>query len=941
MTNYTIIPMRLKVFIVLFLMACQTMSLAQNWTSNINAKNIGPTVFSGRVVDIAVNPDSPQEFYVAYASGGVWHTKNNGISFQPIFDDQAVITVGDIDVDWKTGTIYIGTGEVNSSRSSYAGNGVYKSTDNGKSWTHLGLEETHHIGSVTIDPENSDEIWVAALGHLYTQNKERGLYHSIDGGKNWTQAIYINDSTGIVDFVIDPDNPSIMYAAAWQRDRKAWNFIESGQHSGVFQSTDNGATWNEITTQESGFPKGNGVGRIGLAIAKGEKKNALVVVLDNYNRRPKTEEKKDEKLTKDDFASMSKEDFLALDQEKLKAYLDENGFEEKYDSETVSKMIKEDKIKPIALKEYVEDANRLLFDTPVVGAEVYTYSDGQWEKTTDEYFDGLYNSYGYYFGEIQVNPQDSNQMYIMGVPIIRSDDGGKTWKNINGDNVHADHHALWINPNNPSHLILGNDGGINISYDYGENWNKCNSPAVGQFYTVNVDNASPYNVYGGTQDNGVWVGPNTYSQNTSWHAYGKYPYDVLLGGDGMKVEIDTRDNSTVYTGFQFGNYFRINKKADEFEYITPKHELGDRPYRWNWQSPILLSSHNQDILYMGANKLLRSFDQGENFEVISPDLTKGGKTGDVAFGTLATISESPLKFGLIYTGSDDGNIMKTLDGGVNWIPIHESLPQNKWISRVVASQHSKDRVYVTLNGYRDDDFKTYIYKSDDQGATWQTLCEKLYAGPVNVIIEDPSNADLLYVGTDEGLYFSYDQGSNFLEMAAEMPNVPVHDLVIQKEANDLIVATHGRSFYKINLDKVQDIKNALAKELVIYQPDEIRFSKSWGSRRNIYSDYRLPEANLTYFSNNEQSAKLSVIKDGITLYSNDLDLNYGFNVISYDLHIYEEKVEKLQKCLRKELENKDYSIEKSDNGIYYLPPSEYEVILKTENKETSTTLKIK
>ncbi|MCB0549959.1 MAG: glycosyl hydrolase, partial [Phaeodactylibacter sp.] len=632
----------------------QRQALAERSIANaIEFRNVGPTIMSGRVADLDVWAEDPSHFYVAYASGGLWKTENNGTSFEPLFDNEMVMTIGDIAVDWQRNTIWVGTGEVNSSRSSYAGVGIYKSTDGGKTWQHLGLAETHHIGRVVLHPGNPDVAWVAALGHLYSPNEERGIFKTSDGGKTWEKTLYINENTGGIDLIIDPDESNTLYAATWERERRAWNFVESGEGSAIYKSTDGGATWANISKDKGSFPSGEFAGRIGLDLIKQDGKTILYAAIDNYERYTKEEE--EDQLTKDELRNMSKEDFLKLEAYLLKDYLRRFDFPERYDVAKVRKMVESGEIQPKALVEYVEDANALLVDSPVYGLEVYRSTDGgSWEKAHEKVIERVYNTYGYYFGQIRVAPYDANKLFTMGVPVLRSDDGGKTWENINGDNVHGDHHALWINPKRPGHLILGNDGGVNISYDDGKSWIKCNTPAVGQFYAIATDMAEPYRVYGGLQDNGVWMGPSTYKASTNWHDSGQYPYRAIQGGDGMQVAIDTRDNETVYTGFQFGNYFRINTHTNKREYITPKPELGERPYRWNWQAPIHLSAHNPDILYMGANKLLRSLNQGKDFEEISGDLTKGGLKGDVPFGTLSSIHESPLQFGLLYTGSDDG-----------------------------------------------------------------------------------------------------------------------------------------------------------------------------------------------------------------------------------------------------------------------------------------------
>ena len=656
--------------------------------NGIPFRSVGPTVFSGRVVDIAVSPDDPSHFYVAYASGGLWKTTNNGISFEPLFDHELVMTIGAIAVDWENQTIWVGTGEVNSSRSSYAGIGMYKSTDDGKTWQHMGLPETHHIGKVMIHPDAPNTVWVAALGHLYSPNEERGIFKTTDGGQTWTKTLFVNENTGAVDLVVDPLNANVLYAATWHRERRAWNFVESGSGTGIYKSTDAGQSWMLITKKNNGFPIGEGAGRIGLALYHQGDQSVLYASIDNYFRKPK-EDPEPGKLTKDMLRTMSKEEFLALPKYQIEDYLKSYRFPRKYKVKSVLKMVEKEDIVPEDLVKYVEDANALLFDTPVKGLEVYASTDGgqSWSKRNEKSLDGVYFSYGYYFGTIRVAPQNPDKVYCLGVPVIKSEDGGKTFTNINGDNVHSDHHALWVNPERPGHLILGNDGGINISYDDGAHWNKCNTPAVGQFYYIAVDHQTPYHIYGGLQDNGTWGGPSSYKAATSWQASGKYPYDRVGGGDGMQVAVDTRNNKIIYVGSQFGNYFRLDRSSQKRTYITPKPNLGEAPYRWNWQAPIHLSIHNQAIFYMGSNFLHRSMNQGDDFKIISPDLTKGGLKGDVAFGTLTTIHESPLKFGLLYTGSDDGLVHLSKDGGHSWKNISKGLPEDLWVARVIASAH--------------------------------------------------------------------------------------------------------------------------------------------------------------------------------------------------------------------------------------------------------------
>lgn len=918
----------------------------QSILNGIKFRSVGPSVFSGRVVDLEVSPTDPSHFYVAYASGGLWKTENNGMSFTPLFDNEVVMTIGDIAVDWERNIIWVGTGEVNSSRSSYAGVGMYKSEDGGKSWQHYGLTETHHIGRVILHPTDPNTLWVAALGHLYSPNEERGIFKTTDGGKSWTKTLFVNSNAGAIDLVIDPDNPQLLYAATWERERRAWDFIEGGKGSGIYKSMDGGNNWKLITNSKSGFPTGKGVGRIGLALGKKKGKTVLFAALDNYFRRPKEKEKQENILTKDDLREMNKEDFLKLENYKVKDYLASNNFPKKYNVKTVTEKIKKGEITPKTLVEYTEDANSLLFDTPVIGLEVYRSDDEgkSWTKTHEKYLDGVYYSYGYYFGTIRVSPSNADKLYIMGVPVIKSDDAGKTWESINGDNVHVDHHALWVNPNRPGHLILGNDGGINISYDDGKKWIKCNTPAVGQFYYVAVDMAQPYNIYGGLQDNGVWMGPSTYKANTRWHSSGQYPFKSIMGGDGMQVAVDTRDNKTVYTGFQFGNYFRVNTQTRKRKYITPKHELGERPLRWNWQAPIHLSIHNQDIFYMGSNKLHRSFNRGDDFEEISDDLTTGGRQGDVAFSTLTTIHESPLKFGLIYTGSDDGLAHVTRDGGFSWVNISKGLPKDMWIARIQASKFVKGRVYVCLNGYRWDDFKAYLYVSEDYGSNWQAIGSNLPAEPLNVVKEDPNNQEILYVGSDHGLYLSLDRGKSFMLMNEGLPAVSVHDVVVHPRDKELLVGTHGRSMYIGNVKELQQFTPSLMEEtLHVFALAKTRYRSNWGNSFSPWRPASEPSLSIPIYVKEAGTIKLQLqMAEGLELHQWEANLSKGLNYVPYDLSINEETLTEYNKSLNKGLKKgaKPILIKKAKNDKAYAYKGKYKLLLEKDGEKVETELVI-
>lgn len=853
----------MKKITLLFFLIFQATTAQNSQLDSVEFKNIGPTIMSGRVVDLAINPENPTEFYVAYATGGLWYTSNNGTSFTPIMDTSETINCGTVTVDWKSGTIWVGTGEVNSSRSSYSGVGILKSTDKGKSWENIGLPKSHHISRIVVNPKNNNEIVVGVIGHLYTKNNERGIYKTTDGGKTWKQTLFVNDETGIIDLKMAPTNFNIQYAAAWQRDRKAWNFKGFGSGSGIYRSFDAGETWQLLTIGESGFPTGENVGRIGLSIFNADN---LFAVVDNQNKRPVVE------------------------------------------------------------KDKPKDANTALFETNVIGCEVYQSLDGgkKWIKKNKDFIDDFYFTYGYYFANITVDSRNENRIFIGGLHLSYSEDGGSTFSKIDKENVHADHHITWVNPKSPNHIIDGNDGGVNISYDNGEHWIKCNNEALGQFYAINVDYKENYNVYGGLQDNGVWMGPNDYTQSDSWEQEGKYPYQILLEGDGMQVQVDTKNPDIVYTGYQFGSYYRIDRSTNHYEYITPTTAKDEEAFRFNWQTPILLSPHHQDILYMGSNFLHRSMDQGKTWEKISPDLTKGKVEGNVAFGTITTISESKLQFGLLYVGTDDGQLHVSKDGGVSWQLASGNLPQNIWVSRVVASSHEKGRVYVTFSGLRNDDFTPYVFVSDDFGATWKSI-SNLPNNPVNVIVEDPKNPNLLFAGTDNSLFVSLDKGSTWSDFSNGMPPVAVHDLVIQNKANDLVVGTHGRSIYKTNISKIEELnEKTTAKPLHLYGIADIKASNKWGGKSDFWGKIVEPEIVVWFYSNSDKEVMMTIQNDKKAVVHNQkVSAKKGLNKVVYDGVV-----------------SKRAGLKEAKNGKYYLSEGKYKVQIQNGTTIESVSFEI-
>lgn len=865
--------------------------------ANIPVRSVGPTIMSGRVNDLVANPDKPSEFYVAYASGGLWYTKNNGQSFICISDNLPHTFAGAVSVNWKDRIVWLGTGEPNALRSSYAGTGVYKTFDNGKNWEYLGLPESHRIGKIELHPTNADVAWVAVLGHLYTFNKERGVYMTTDGGKSWKQTLYIDDKTGAIDVVVDPKNPDNVYATMWHKIRTAWNLDEHGKTSGIHKSTDGGKTWKRINTPESGFPSGEYVGRIGLAIYP-QQPNILYAVVDNNEPRPDTSAQKaaapDTVYAVKDFRGLTKEQFAALDEKKFNAFLRQNGLGQHKVADIKSK-VADGAYKPSVITDYFGDggdAIAAITNTPIKGCEIYRTDDGgaTWKRTHKNYMDNMFFTYGYVFARIWVSPMNPDKVATIGVPLVLSNDGGKTFTSIGKENVHVDHHAFWFNPKDDEHFINGNDGGVNISYDNGETWFKANTPAVSQFYSISVDQQKPYNVYGGMQDNGVWYGPSNYEASHRWFASGQYPYKSIGGGDGMQVQVDWRDNVTYYTGSQFGSYYRNSTDGSSRRIsIRPTHQLGDRPLRFNWMTPILLSRHHQDVLYYGANRFYRSLNKGEKLEALSSDLTNGYVPGNVPYGTITNIAESPLKFGLLYAGTDDGNIHLSKDGGYTWTKVSDKLPQKLWITKIAPSKFKEGRVYATLTGYRYDNFNPYLFVSEDYGTNWQPLGKNLPLEPLNAVAEDPVNENLLYVGADNGFYASFDRGQSFSPAIKGLPRVPVYDLAIQERDKEIVLGTHGRSIYIVKIGEMQQLTADVLRAFSILDFEPPLLPAGGGGGRRGGGRFAAPSVTMEipYYVNDGDIIRLEIRNDKDVLAATLMDTvkSKGVHFFKYDLKI--------------------------------------------------------
>ncbi len=693
--------------------------------AGLELRNLGPALKSGRIADIAVDPTDRSVWYVAVASGGVWKTLNSGTTWTSIFDDQPSYSIGTVTVDpANSNVIWVGTGENNSQRSVGWGDGVYKSLDAGKSWRRMGLEKSEHIGKIVLDPRSSRTVWVAAQGPLWASGGDRGLYKSVDAGETWERVLHISDNTGITDIVLDPRDPDVAYAATYQRRRRVWAVVAGGPEGGIHKTEDGGSTWRELT---SGLPSGD-MGRIGLALAPEDPDIVYATIA-------ATEE--------------------------------ERGF-------------------------YVsEDRGE------------------SWEKRSD------YVSIDpQYYQEIFPDPHRPGRVYNMDVWIHVTEDWGRTWNPVNSEFKHVDNHALLFDPEDPDYLMIGCDGGLYETFDRSKTWRFIDNLPVTQFYRVGIDDDRPfYNVYGGTQDNDTQGGP---SRTTHVHGIRNSDWFVTVGGDGYQTRVEPGNPDIVYSMWQYGGLVRYDRRSGERIDIQPQPEPGEQPLKWNWDSPLLISPHSKTRLYFASNRLYRSDDRGDNWLAVSPDLSRqidrnrlpvmGQVWGVDAiwknvftsfYGAIVAFDESPLVEGLLYAGTDDGLVQVSEDGGEAWRRTERfpGIPERTYVSDLTASRHDPDTVFAAFNNHKSGDFRPYLLRSTDRGRTWSAMSGDLPDGHVLwSIVQDGEKRDLLFAGTEFGLFFTLDGGRHWIELSGGVPNVAFRDLEIQDREVDLVAATFGRGF---------------------------------------------------------------------------------------------------------------------------------------------------
>jgi photosystem II stability/assembly factor-like uncharacterized protein len=722
-------------------------------------RNVGPFRTAAWVTEVAV-PETPARdhlytMYAATRSGGLWKTTNAGTTWTAISDSVGAAAVGAVAVaPSNSNVVWMGTGDQANARSSYSGKGVFKSIDAGKTWTLAGLPDSHHIARIVIHPKNPDIVYVAAMGHLFSRNEERGVFRTMDGGKTWKKVLYVNDGVGAIDLVVNRKTPTVVYAATYEKDRRPWQIIESGPGTGIYRTDNGGDTWDRL---EGGLPSGK-IGRIGLDIYQ---RNPLILyaLLENQNSAAGAQG-----------AEVSATSPLARG---------------------------------------------------IIGNELYRTDDGgkTWRRVSTVNVAG--GKAPYSFNQIKINPFNDQVVVATSDSMYITRDGGKTWDSDFFRGVFGDFRSIWWDSEDEQRIILGSDGGVNLSLDGGRTGDYFPNMGIGEAYAIGVDMDDPYNIYGGFQDHDSWKGPSNSPTGRitleHWVAVGP--------GDGMYNQVDPTDSRWVYNTRELNQMGRLDQRTGVRTNIAPTRAAGQPRLRYNWIAPIAISPHNPQIVYAGAQVLFRSLNRGDTWEEISPDLTTNdaSKIGlNVPYCTITSISESPLRAGTIWVGTDDGKVQLTQNHGGTWTDLTPALTAaganpERWVSRVFASPHDAATAFVAKSGFRNDDFAPYLYRTTDFGKTWTAIAGNLPRAPINVVVQDRKNRNLLVIGNDVGVFFSVDGGAAWTQLKANLPTVAVHDLTIHPRENDLVIGTYGRALWTGDITPLQELSaDVLAKDAHLF-----------------------------------------------------------------------------------------------------------------------------
>jgi photosystem II stability/assembly factor-like uncharacterized protein len=870
------------VFVVLFV---PSVGRTQNGASapappfdKLNFREIGPATPSGRIDDFAVLESNPSVFYVASATGGLWKTVNNGTTFEVQFTNESSVSIGDVAIAPNDANlVWVGTGENNNRQSSSWGDGVYKSTDGGKTWRNMGLKQSMHIARIIVDPMDHDVVYVAAQGSLWGAGGERGVYKTTDGGLTWTRSLTTDENTGVTELLIDPSNNKTLYAATYQRRRATWGMNGGGTGSAIWKSTDAGRNWTKLT---KGIPEG-ALGRIGMDIYR---KNPNIL----YAR---IEHPKESGVYRSDDAGLS------------------------------------------------------------------------WAKMSAT------NPRPMYFSQIRIDPNNDLRVYVLGVSLHVSDDGGKTFNNNAARNIHVDFHAAWINPANSDHVLLGGDGGVGISYDKSKTYVWLRNIPVSQFYHVSYDMKTPFTVCGGLQDNNTWCGP---SAVRSASGIGNDEWFVVNGGDGFVGLLDPTDSRIIYAESQDGRMNRIDRVTNERKPIRPEPAANEKPYRWNWDTPMILSPHNPATIFVAANRVFKSTDRGNSWKAISEDLTTatdrdalelmGVKGKDITiakndgvstYGNLVTFAESPKKAGLYYAGSDDGVVSVSKDDGAKWDNVTNNLtgkvpglPKGTYVSKLAPSRFDEATVYATFDGHRLNDFATYVFASRDYGQSWQAIKGDLPAGEVaRTITEDLKNPDVLYLGTERGLYVSVDRGKQWMRVKGALPTVPIYEITLHPRDNAMLLATHGRGIWILDdMTPFQQFAEARNKDAYLFAVKTAAQMNPAGDRsREFEGDMQFlgknPDLGATFTYHLKAAAKAVslIVKDAAGNHVREFsgervkDKNAaGINSVLWDLRVEPLPTPRLQPG------QQAGGFGGGGFGGPFVMPGQYSVVLKVEDKEVAS-----
>jgi photosystem II stability/assembly factor-like uncharacterized protein len=856
-------------------------------------RSIGPANMAGRVAAIALAPGNAKTYYIGYATGGVWKTTNAGVTYEPVFDRYETSSIGSLAVcdapaDWRGWTaddptdpekrveagnakiVWVGTGEGNGRNSSSWGHGVYRSTDGGESFDHLGLEDVHDIPALAVDPRDPDVCYVAGLGHLWGDNEERGVYKTIDGGRTWRKVLYIDEDTGACDVVVHPADPDIVFAAMYQRRRSIGSFQSGGPEGGIYRSTDGGANWQKLT---EGLPRQTG--RIGLAVAASNPTVMCAIV------------ESDDEGPRDTWSNRSR------------------------------------------------------------GGGVFRSEDGgdTWRRVSD------FNPRPFYFSRICIDPTDDQLVYLLGWQLYVSEDGGATFRAGLARTPHVDFHAMAINPQDPEQLLVGTDGGLYVSYDQGKKWDFHNHMAVGQFYNIAIDNADPYRVGGGLQDNGSWIGPSANIKSTSDDYGGRSgaitnaDWEAIWWGDGFRVAFDPIDPNIVYAEWQGGKLVRVHLDTGYFENLQPAPKEGQQRIRFNWNAPFFVSPHDPTTLYFGGNCVFKLYDRGDRWVRISEDLSSRdpdlidavGSEAETA-GTIVALAESPIRPGMLWAGTDDGRLHLTKDDGGTWIDVTPPTAAGLYIANVEPSRFDEHTAYVTADGHRSDVFDVVLLRTTDGGATWTSIAGDLprapVGGPVKVIREDHRNPDVLYAGTERGAFVTIDGGERWVRLNGKsLPTVPVDDLLMHPRERDLVAGTHGRSIWILDdASPLSEMTNeVLASPLHVFsiKPATLRYNRMYGglwSDRIFIAENPPQGAIINYWLHDWAASDVKVEirdADGRIVRKFDGTNRRGINRVTWDLQA-----------------DKKFQLGNPDERPEFVAPGRYEVTVRTGDHRSTTTVDV-